>query len=265
LIVVAISMMKDEADVCADTVGHMLTQVDHVLVADNGSTDSTRHIIERLGATVVDDPDPAYNQSAKMTRLAHLARDMFGADWLIPFDSDEIWFSPHGRLADILAGHPEYVAVAPLWDHRATGIDPPGTPVQAMRWREPGRAPLHKVACRWAPDLVIMQGNHNVIYTSTPGWPAVIEGAIQIRHFPIRSVEQMIRKVRNGAAAYKASTQPADVGLHWRQWGELSDRQLSEVFYSWYWRADPTVPHTVAGVVLPALVNDPAPCLQPTS
>jgi hypothetical protein len=40
--VVAVSMVRDEEDIVGATVAHMRSQVDHVIVADNLSTDRTR-------------------------------------------------------------------------------------------------------------------------------------------------------------------------------------------------------------------------------
>jgi hypothetical protein len=71
--VVGVSMVRDEADIIEATVRHMLANVDHVLVADNGSVDETRGILRALAAehpgrlVVVDDDEPAYMQSDKMT------------------------------------------------------------------------------------------------------------------------------------------------------------------------------------------------------
>src|SRR5690242_16616279 len=95
----AVAMVKDEADIVADTVEATLREVDAMIVADNGSTDGTREILADLPVTVIDDPDPAYYQSVKMTELAAQAADA-GADWVLPIDADERWYSPHGRIAD---------------------------------------------------------------------------------------------------------------------------------------------------------------------
>lgn len=263
MVTFAVTMVKDEADIIAATVGHMVGQVDHVIVADNGSTDGTRDILHDLGVQVVDDPEVAYLQSAKMTRLAHLAGGA-GAEWIVPFDADELWTSPDGRIGDVLAatGRSEGVAVVALWDHVPTDIDPPGLdPVKAMGWRWKQRAALHKVACRYRPNLVIEQGNHTARYGS--GWPTPIEGLLQIRHFPYRSPQQFVRKARNGAAAYAASKLPETMGGHWRAYGRILAEEgeqalIDQVYRRWFHRHDPTVPTFVDGEQLPELVYDPA-------
>lgn len=269
---VAVTMVRDEEDIVAATVHHMLDQVDRVLVADNMSTDDTRPILEALAETadgrlvVIDDPDPAYTQSEKMTALALRARLQLHADWIVPFDADEWWYSPFGRVADVLADiAPQWLVVpAPLYDHVATASDPEKAenPVQRMAWRRTEPNPLPKVACRWREDLIITQGNHDAHYT---GRATRFDELLVVRHFPYRSVEQLIRKVRNGAAAYRAAgdTLPATMGAHWRQWGDLLDAHgepaIADLFHSWYWRDDPTAELHVAGEVLPPLIFDPAP------
>jgi glycosyltransferase involved in cell wall biosynthesis len=267
--VVAVTMVKDEADIIAATVTHMCHQVDVVIVADNGSTDDTRAILdelaERLPVVVVVDPDVAYTQSAKMTRLAHLAGAEHGATWIVPFDADEIWLGRVGsrRVGDVLAvPRRAEIVTATLYDHVATGADDAdeADPTARLQWRRSSPAPLAKVACRYRPDLVIGMGNHEAWYDSHPH--VVATGQLTIRHFPYRSAEQLIRKVTNGARAYAATDLPAQYGAHWRQWGQILDQSgpdaIVELFNTWYRHEDPATAKVVDGEQLPALVHDPA-------
>jgi hypothetical protein len=246
--VAAVSMVKDEGDVVELTVGRMAGSVDVVLVADNGSTDATRAILEQFeNVLVVDDSEPGYFQSRKMTRLAQQAAASFEAEWVVPFDADEVWLPTQGsRIADLLDGMPEeaLIAEAVVLDHVAT----PGDHVLSP-WRRTEILPLRKVAVRTRPDLTIHQGNHSATFENVKR-PLTVTGQLEVRHFPHRSAEQMIRKARNGAAAYAATNLPADVGAHWRQWGELTDEQLREVFHEFYFSADPEAD---------GLVYDPCP------
>lgn len=231
--VAAVCMLKDEADIAAITVGRMARHTDLVIAADNGSTDGTREIIAAIdGVEVIDDPEVGYYQSQKMTALAMRAAAA-GAEWVIPFDADEVWTAHDGsRLGDVLAALPEeaMIAEATVLDHVAIGGE------TLSPWRREEVLPLRKVACRPRADLVIAQGNHGATYETTA---LTVTGHLEVHHFPHRSAEQMIRKARNGAAAYAATDLPEDVGAHWRQWGELSDQQLREVFHRYYFSADP--------------------------
>jgi hypothetical protein len=251
--VTGIAMVKDEADVIAETVGWMLEQVDHVLVADNGSEDGTRGICQALGAEVISDPEPGYYQAQKMTALARRAA-ADGAEWVVPFDADEVWYSPHGRVAEVLAPLEAAVAPALVYDHVATADDPDDSPVARMAYRRREPNPLHKVACRPALPVAIAQGNHGASYPRDEA-----EGLLIVRHFPYRSVEQFVSKVRNGAAAYAATTLPEHEGKHWRDDGELlaggGPAALAEVFRTWFWSAAPADD--------PALVYDPVRGLCP--
>lgn len=244
--VVAISMCRDEEDIAAGFVEHMLTQVDLMIVADNNSVDGTRQILDEFVANgapliVLDDPEIAYLQSEKMTRLAKLAVD-FNAEWVVPADFDEWWYSPFGRIGDVLADiPPQYLtASAALYDHVATGADDDQGPLQRMGWRRRVAAPLPKVACRVRDDLVIEQGNHSATYR---GGATDYRGQLVVRHFPYRSAEQMTRKAINGAAAYAATDLPEDVGAHWRRYGALIDTHgpeaLHPVFREWFFVEEP--------------------------
>lgn len=269
----AIAMVKDEADVIEHTVRRMLRQVDHVLMSDNGSTDGTREILRRIShelplstLTIYSDPDPAYYQSRKMTTLAECAAAA-GAKWVVPFDADEVWLPRDDRpIREILRDLPGNVLVAeaPLFDHVATARDPDDVvdPVARMGWRRPAPGPLRKVACRAVPGLTIHQGNHGATFDGVPHPPAVTT-ALEVRHFPYRSVEQFVSKVRNGAAAYAATDLPEEMGGHWRGYGRILDEHgeagIAEIFHRWFWRAEPDKSLRIDDERQPPLEYDPCP------
>lgn len=226
----AISMVKDEIDIVAATVGRMCEQVDRVLVADNGSTDGTREILTGLDIELVDDPEPAYYQSQKMTALADHARRA-GAEWIVPFDADEFWLTTDGRrIAEVLDELPSetMIAEAAVIDHIAVGdgLSP---------WRRVGVLELPKVACRARRGLSIAQGNHDAGYESIPRARRA-RGLLEVRHFPYRSPEQFIRKATNGAAAYAATDLPRSTGQHWREYGELIALGGEQAGRDWFMR-----------------------------
>lgn len=255
MVVAAVSMVKDEADVIEGTLRHMAGEVDVIVVADNGSTDGTRQILADLANDlplhVLDDPDVAYYQSTKMTRLADYAHDRYNAGWIVPFDADELWVAPH-RVADTLNRLLPLVTIAEaaLYNHFATAIDPAeADPFRQLVWRQRTPGPLPKVAYRWEPGAVIHQGNHGVTLPSG----GVPEPVLEVRHFPYRSAAQFVSKARNGAAAYRATDLPEHQGAHWRAYGDLLDRHgvevLEDVYREHFWYLSPTDS---------GLVHDPA-------
>jgi glycosyltransferase involved in cell wall biosynthesis len=217
-----VSMVRDEADIIEATCLHMFAEgADRLIVADNGSVDGTRDILHDLArqwpVDVIYDDDPAYWQSRKMTALARRVTE----GWVIPFDADEVWYSPTvGTIADRLAGEPAGVVTARGFDHVRRAGDPDGHPYNTIlhRRREPQRFP--KVAFKASPIVEVAQGNHSV---SHPGeWTVGLE----LRHFQYRSFDQFRRKVRQGKAAYDMTTLPQSEGAHWRYFGAKTDQQL---------------------------------------
>lgn len=224
-------MVRDEIDVIVSTLGHMLEQVDEILVLDNGSTDGTREVLAELADTapleVFDDPERGYYQSARMSRLAEIAMER-GADWIVPFDADEAWSPAVGEEAltvrERLKQTDSVMVLASLYDYLTTSMDDQEQPdpLERLRFRRREPIPLPKVAVRAIPGLVITQGNHGAtvggarIAEIEPGHP------LMVRHYSNRSFEQFDRKVRAGAAAYAASTLPESMGAHWRAFGRMS-------------------------------------------
>jgi glycosyltransferase involved in cell wall biosynthesis len=255
-----VTMVKDEVDVIEGVLRHMAGEVDRILVADNGSRDGTRRIIDdlarELALTVLDDPVVAYFQSQKMTHLANLAHGA-GAEWVVPFDADEIWYHPDAPLRNTLQEVRADVVDVRLINHWVTTEDDQSTndPFQRHVWREALPQELGKVAVRWQHGMTIMQGNHGVRMPEDQ-IVSVQDAGVRIRHFPYRSTRQFISKARNGAAAYAAAEDeiPADQGDHWRRYGEVLERDgeagIVEIFERHFFYPNPAV----AG-----MVRDPAP------
>lgn len=240
--VAAVMMVRDEADIVGHTIRHLLTQVDHVYVADNRSTDGTSDIVRSFGedsVSVTRDDEVAYNQSEKTTRLAMWAMTE-GHTWVIPVDADEVWLAPNGdTLRTFLLAQARDVQLvgAALYDHHPTGMDDVHDPVPQLRlgWRRKHAGALPKVAARLHGRLTIHPGNHGADYGSRQ--VLQIDG-LTLRHFTWRDSDQYVRKIRNGLEAY-ADVARQDIGVHWRMHDGATDAQIREHFQDWFWVQDP--------------------------
>lgn len=246
--VIGISMVKDEDDIVEGTTRHMAAEVDRLIVADNLSTDNTRKILDRLAdellLLIVDDMDPAYYQSRKMSDLA--ARFADPGDWIVPYDTDELWYSRAGRISEVLADiHTEHVVVsATLLDHYGTAVDKRDPDVfRSFVWRKQQPGALPKVAFRYEPDAVIAAGNHGVFLPSGRSLGACTQetatASLEIRHFPYRSPQQFVRKGVNGGQALALTDLPESSGMHWRGYRAIAEAHgteaLEQVYRDYFW------------------------------
>jgi hypothetical protein len=246
----AVTMVRDELDVLPHTLAHLLNEgVDGMIVADNRSVDGTREWLRefvdgaQIPVTLIYDDEVAYYQSRKMTRYYEMA-SAFGADWVIPFDADEVWYDAEGAtLREVFARLGEADCLkAKVFNYFPTTRDDDDEPIAFRRilHRDPTTAVLAKTAVRAnLPGLVIDQGNHSAHAESAlqTGWHA-----LEVGHFPWRGPEQFERKARNGAEAYEAATDrsavPLDQGAHWRSYGailrEHGPAALRGVYDEWF-------------------------------
>lgn len=242
MILFGVTMVKDELDVIEYTLRHLVgAGVDEIIVADNMSTDGTRELLaelaDELPVTVVDDLEPAYYQSDKMTRLVRNAA-VAGADRVIPFDADELWRAETGTLKEAFERHQWPIYGAELRNHFPTSGDDPTepNPFRRITQRDPAPAPLPKVAVRPLADMEIHQGNHGA---HCPVAHEPKASPLRVEHYPWRSFEQFVKKCRNGAAAYAATDLPESVGAHWRSYGRIlndfgEDALRTDVWEQWF-------------------------------
>lgn len=256
----AVTMVKDEADVIVHNLEHLAGEgVDGIIVADNMSTDGTLDLLHEFKSggdipfVITNDDDVAYYQSAKMTALANMAAQLYGAEWIIPFDADEIWYNPTGEpIRTFFESVPLGVNVieCSLHNHICTGMDDELEldPFKRICFVDPEVNKFPKVAFRYTNGVVVKQGNHDV---EMPNADKRTSGLIA-RHFPIRSLEHFERKARNGGRAYAATNMPLDEGDHWRRWGALVESDdlegLKRIYDAKFYRKEPK-----------GLVYDPAP------
>jgi len=226
--VVGVSMMHNEEDVAPYVVRHMLDECDAVIVGDHRSTDRTREILAGIGGRrlTVLSISGSFRQAPIINRIA----SRYGrVEWIVPFDADEWWTSPHGRIADVLRGSGEQAATAVAWDLIPHPDDDEADPNPFTRIRRRTFVPgWEKVAFRPGVGRSLVTGSHRL-----RRGPVGARGLLEIAHVPYRSFDQMARKVRHGKMALEEAREPFRRGGHWRTLGGKTDAEL-EVFWADY-------------------------------
>ena len=244
-------LVRDEADIVAQNIRFHFDQgIDHVIVTDNYSKDGTRDILSDLSSeypmTIHLEAGRDHSQWRWMTRMAFIAREEIGADWILPNDADEFWWDDGNSLKFSIGREaPERSDTCILhcrrfnlfncndtdegepWYRRA--IYRPANPIPPVELANPSsdaRAFPHfyyalagKVLVRAKGLQLILQGNHAASFATPVG---SVESSIRIFHFPVRSRGQFATKVTNGGSAYARNVDLSPkVGWHKRRWHAL--------------------------------------------
>lgn len=249
--VAALMLVKDEADILGYTLDHLATQVDHIYIADNLSTDGTEDVIqafrERLmadgnvtGLTWTIDEEVGYWQARKTTDLARVALDD-GHEWVLPCDADEWWHTNDLRpIREWVGGLAPNIGKveALVYNHLATTSDPPAErepdPTKRIGWRQ-RQFGMKKILVRNLPGIEIAMGNHDATVPTS----LLRVGGVSVRHFSWRTREQYLRKIRNGEKAYAATTLDPGFGIDWRRWSEAPDEAILQHFDTWFMIHEP--------------------------
>jgi uncharacterized protein YukE len=243
--VFGVMVVRNEADILrVNLAHHFALGIDRFLIADNGSSDGTKRLLEALGSdrrllwTTADGP---FRQSEITTALA---REAFlrGADWVVPIDADEFWHAPAGDFRRVLerssAGALEAEVVNFIQRREQVEARPEGLLEMTRRTATPV-GPIERIeelveareisfveilyppkhVARASLSLEIRQGNHSV--AGAPG-PTEKTEDILCLHAPLRAFSVLRAKVDSERPAEHLEHQ---LRLAWqlRRWRRLAE------------------------------------------
>ena len=204
---VAVSVVKNEADIIEAFVRHNQTCVDEHLIFDHDSTDGTREILLQLVRDGL--PLRLFTGDAlgklQLSRTHHLCRLAFnehGADWVLPLDGDEL-INVENRAtleSELGSGDSAGPKCLPLLNYSSTTADDPAemNPVRRIQHRPAGAVTTFKVliprSLGTAPDVATGEGNH-ALQRGSEVLPAKTLTQASLAHFPLRSPEQQVLRV----------------------------------------------------------------------
>jgi hypothetical protein len=229
--VFAILMVKDEIDVIESNIRYLQTQdIDWFYIADNISTDGTYQNLCNLSdqfknITVIKDDTIGYYQSDKMNLWSRECFNM-GADFVIPIDADEVWYSfdKNKTLGETIKTVDVDIFVAKSTDFIPTIFDDFGESnfIKRMCHKKQYSDSFSAVAFNYYDGFELEMGNHGV--RNHPGKRS--NDTIGIRHYQYRSFPQFVKKVKNGKLAYDNTNFPEYMGSHWRRLGSMTEEEL---------------------------------------
>jgi hypothetical protein len=198
---VAIAMIRNEADILPDFLGHCAALFDEVLVVDHASTDGT---VQMLAAAARRMPLRvwrfAHQAKAQALVMTALARDAVarGADWVFPLDADEFpAMASRAALEARLAGAPPVVAWRwrNLWPGARGAFDAfPLAGRHESVARPVPKVVVHRSRVLADPGFAFGHGSHTLL----PHDPAAPEAGMaigELHHLPIRHPARFALKV----------------------------------------------------------------------
>jgi glycosyltransferase involved in cell wall biosynthesis len=243
--VIAVSVMRNEADVVEIFVRHHAEFVDELIIVDHMSCDETGEILRELQAeglpvTVRSHDSNAYHQSRMMTGIVNEAAKDRGADWITPLDADEFVTSDADpNVRTVLEQLPKEVFRIPWRTYVPQAGDKPDEPHlhRRIQHRREDEGMVHgKVLI--PGDLVrrrrltVSHGSHRVSVRRrfkdrrVKGLPP---DDLVLAHFPVRSAAQItLRAVTAWPVRLARGALAKD---HWGAHGMFERVARGEVFH----------------------------------
>lgn len=230
---ILISMVKNEASIIEAFCGHALSLFDRIILIDHRSTDGTKQYVEALGKQypVVEHfvfDEPGYYQSQLMTWIVRNVIDREAPSWVFFLDADEFLpFESREELNRELAKHNSSPVISMPWLNLVP-LDMQSGQVLGGRFLKPNRYATHcKIAIQanlipW-DDYIVAQGNHALLMGSDYGVEFPAKSAFPIYHFPIRTIQQLRKKILHGVESYRSmgASRADGLGVHWDEINQI--------------------------------------------
>ena len=245
--VAGLTCVRNEVDTVEFSIYHHLNQgVDKIYVVDNGSTDGTTEILERIVSAdsrvrFFYDDGP-YRHAEYLTNMAAIAH-ADGMDWILVFDADEVWTSSTGTFSDLqsVSDSIDAIKVQPnnyvqsynydldrIFESVDYRIPVQDTKVSVPDWMSEKNS---YVEISWTPKLIIRscfdlyismgahwyEGNH---LSTGDGQSIKYDARFKCAHVPLRSRESIFSKVELGKRLIDSGVGPAS-GIESQHWYNL--------------------------------------------
>lgn len=221
--IIVAGRVQNECDIIESWVRYNLCYADQMLIYDNQSTDSTRHILEclireGLPLVIVNDELPSTKGMTQdkdvpylvdwATQYANLAFEKYNADIVIHLDADEFLSANSGlnprHVLDAL--DVETLVTVPWRGYICDGVEMTDNcrfmPEYFPRYRDASMEEYYKVIMtrvifqKEAPYVTM--GHHGLMSQNGDLLPSIASTELFIAHYPIHSEAQLIRKAVNG-------------------------------------------------------------------
>lgn len=212
--------VRDEADIIEAALLRWIGMgAEMVFVFDDRSTDDTRKILERIGFNtgrvgfVRREAEP-YQMAKHINLLKDLLVRHYACNWIIPADADEVWHFPNNNPAAFFASLPQTPSCGevPYYDNFPNGLR---------------RLHTHKKCFGYlTKEMEISIGNHMIL--DGDKWPKIENHGIYIEHYPVRSYEQMRRKLINHMEVYSIQHPKHAHAQNWHKWQEMGEAFFQE-------------------------------------
>jgi glycosyltransferase involved in cell wall biosynthesis len=189
-LLVCLTPVKNEAWILERFLKCTSVWADHVIIADQNSTDGSREIARRYPkVTLIDNPSEAFNEPERQQMLLAEARRIPGAKILLALDADEF------LTANFLT--------SPEWETILRA--PPGTVIR-FPWLDilSDASALRYFRYRWAPPIGYVDDDaehkgpaiHSVRIPVPPGSATLIPTQIKLMHYAMLDLERFKSKIR---------------------------------------------------------------------
>ncbi len=227
----AAAFVANESDIVEAFVRHTLAFVDRIHIVFHNSYDSSRAIVERmesdgLPVTIEEEHGLGFPRERMGDAVARRLANGGHWDFVLPLDADEfIVATDRSALEAELSAAPADGALSVAWlCYVPTAADDAADCNPITRIRHRLRAPhphFRKVFFRAAAlgdsDVYLADGNHYLLSRSGRAVPEKAAAGVFLAHFPIRSAQQFVSKVRMGAVARELSDDfTENQSRHWR-------------------------------------------------